>query len=449
LTSFVDSAMVESMEARQVTVAKGLTTLLTASLLAGSSVADERIWTDTQGRKLTAQLLAIESQKARLRLASGKESQVDLEKLSPEDLDYILQWRTQRPKRIIWPEEIDVRDKVTVTTVREDADAKEFVYRTEHFEFHADEKIAGSLIKDFSLAFEATLAAVSALPLNLKPEPPQGYFQIRLFGDRFDYYAAGGLIGSAGVYVPLKRHILVPMDGLNLKRVGSALRKNNSAYDNSTLVHEITHQVMHDWLKHMPTWMVEGMSEYMSSLPYSNGKFRFNESARKNGIKAALTRWEGGRQTSYSILPAETLFSVNSREWNRASGNAAVMNYSSSMLYVYYFMHLAGRGEGEDICTFAEAIDRAKPSVVPYLKEFDTALRGYVEKADAAEKSGGAQVLSDYDIPEILLVPPDAIIFKKGTPHESALARMIGQKDLKQLTEDVIAAFTKDGIRLE
>ncbi|MDA0813503.1 MAG: SHD1 domain-containing protein [Verrucomicrobia bacterium] len=434
------------MEARPVTIAKGLTTLLTASLLAGSSVADERVWTDTQGRKLTAQLLGIESQKARLRLASGKESQVDLEKLSPEDLHYIQQWKAQRPERITWPEEIDVREKVTVTPVREDADAREFVYRTEHFEFHSDEKIAGSLIKDFSLAFEATLAAIAALPLNLKPEPPQGHFQI---GDRFDYYAAGGLIGTAGVYVPLERHILVPMDGLNLKRVGSELRKNNSDYDNSTLIHEITHQVMHDWLKHMPTWMLEGLSEFMSSLPYANGKFRFGESARKNGIRAALTRWEGGRQTSYSILPAETLFSVNSRQWNQTSGNAATMNYSSSMLYVYYFMHLAGRGEGEDIRAFAGAIDQAKPSVAPYLKEFDTALRAYVAKSDAAEKSGGTQIMTEDDIPEILLVPPDAIIFKKGTPHESALARMIGQRDLKQLTEDVIAAFSKDGIRLE
>ena len=125
------------------------------------------------------------------------------------------------------------------------------------------------------------------------------------------------------------------------------------------------------------------------------------------------------------------------------------MNYSSSMLYVYYFMHLAGRGEGEDIRAFAGAIDQAKPSVAPYLKEFDTALRAYVAKSDAAEKSGGTQIMTEDDIPEILLVPPDAIIFKKGTPHESALARMIGQRDLKQLTEDVIAAFSKDGIRLE
>ena len=41
------------------------------------------------------------------------------------------------------------------------------------------------------------------------------------------------------------------------------------------------------------------------------------------------------------------------------------------------------------------------------------------------------------------------IKFKKGSSHEQALARMIGDKPLKQLSEDVIAAFSKDGIRLE
>ncbi|MEZ5325212.1 MAG: SHD1 domain-containing protein [Verrucomicrobiales bacterium] len=437
------------MEARLVTVTKRLTTLLTASVLAGSGVADDRIWTDTQGRKLSAQLLGIESRKAKLRLANGRVSQVELEKLSPDDLEYIETWRSNRPERISWPDEIDVRDDVSVETVKEDSANSEFVYRTKHFEFHSDEKIANSLIKDFSLAFEATFAAVAALPLDLKPEPPQGYFQIRLFGDRFDYYAAGGLLGSAGVYVPLERHILVPMDGLNLKRVGSELRKNNSAYDNSTLIHEITHQVMHDWLKHLPPWMVEGMSEYLSALPYSNGKFRFNESARKNGLKSALARWGGARRTSYPILPAESLFGVNSRQWNQATGNAAVLNYSSSMLYVYYFMHLDGRGEGEGICAFADAVHQAKPSAAPFLKEFEAALRGYVAKIDAAEKSGGTETVTEDDIPEILLVPPDSIIFKKGSPHERALARLIDDRTLNQLSEDVIAAFSKDGIRLE
>lgn len=426
---------------------KTIAPILGAGLLIASGIAEERTWTDTRGRKLSARLVSVEKGHAKLRLTSGKVSRVSLKKLSKADQSYILNWRT---RRIRWPDEVDVRDDVEVVTVRENEDSGEFVYQTKHFEFHSDRKIAGSLIKDFSLTFEATFAAVAALPLRLEPSPPEGHFIIRLFGDRFDYYAAGGMLGTAGVYVPLERHILVPMDGLNLKRVGSELRKNNREYDNSTLIHEITHQVMHDWLKHMPTWMVEGMAEYMSSLPYSNGKFRFNESARKNAIKDGIARWEGGfRQRSHSILPATTLFKVNSREWNRASGEAAVMNYSSSMLYVYYFMHFSGRGEGEDICAFTETVRLAKPLVAPFLEEFNTALKEYVKKADAAEKSDGQLILTEEDVPEILRTPPDAIIFKKGSPHERALAQLIGDRTLSELTEDVISAYESFGIHLE
>ncbi|MGK0189447.1 MAG: hypothetical protein ACI9R3_005264 [Verrucomicrobiales bacterium] len=429
---------------------KSLTRLLGVGILALSAisaVAEERIWTDTIGRKLSAKLLSVEKNVARLRLSTGKVSNVSLLKLSEADRNYVVKWRT---RRIRWPDEVDVSGEVEVATVKEDESNKDFVYTTKHFKFHSDSKIAGSLIKDFSLAFEATFAAVAALPLRLDPKPPEGHFVIRLFGDRFDYYAAGGMLGTAGVYIPLERHILVPMEGLNLKRVGSELRKKNGEYDNSTLIHEITHQVMHDWLKHMPTWMVEGMAEYMSSLPYSNGKFRFSESARKNAIKDGIARWEGGfRQSSHTILPATKLFKVNSREWNQTKGEAAVMNYSSSMLYVYYFMHLAGRGEGEAICAYTEAIRQAKPGVKPYLEEFNGALREYVEKVEAVDASEGKIVLTEEDVPEILRTPPDSIIFKKGSPHERALTRMFRGQTPQELSKAVISAFDEFGIRLQ
>lgn len=414
--------------------------------VAGRAAAQERTWTDVQGRSISARLLGVENERARLRLAGGRVSAVALKELSQPDLDFISSWRSQK---IRWPEEIDVRDEVAVEAMREDPANGEFVYRTQHFEFHSDQKIAGSLIKDFSLAFEATFAAVAALPLQLEPQPPEGHFQIRLFGERFDYYAAGGLLGTAGVYVPLRRHILVPMDSLNLKRVGSELRKNNNAYDNSTLIHEITHQVMHDWLKHLPPWMIEGMAEYMSSLPYSNGKFRFSESARKNGLKAALARWGGGRQNHYRILPATTLFTVDSRKWNNASGADAVAHYSSSMLYVYYLMHLDGTGKGERICAFTRDIKRAKPKVAALLEAYESTLRDFVENVREAGENGNVTPLRQGDIPPILRAPIDTVIYQKDSPHRQALERLLGNRSDEQLTKDVISAFDSYGIRLQ
>lgn len=433
------------MRIANVIVFKRLMALLAAGALVVAAMADDRTWTDLSGRTLSARLLSVENGAAKLRLANGRISSVDIQKLSKTDRDYLRTWRT---RRLDWPDEINVKDDVTVTTVRENANDRSFVYQTRHFEFHSDRKIAASLIKDFALAFEATFAALEALPLQLEPKPPEGHFQIRLFGDRFDYYAAGGILGSAGVYVPMERHILVPMELLGLKRVGSELRKNRGDYDNSTLIHEITHQVMHDWLKHIPIWMVEGMAEYMSSLPYANGKFRFSESARKNGIKAGLVRWSGGqRQSSYPILPASKLFKINSRDWHdRKDG---VNDYASSMLYVYYFMHLEGQGKAKRICTFSDEIKHAKKSVAEFLQKYNDALKTFMAEMKRAEDAGTKSAIQEADVPEILQTAPDEFIFRKEGAHAQALKRLLGDRSLDELTQDVIDAFSKEGIRLQ
>jgi hypothetical protein len=416
-------------------------------ILTGSAIA-ERTWTDVNGRTMKASLVSASADAVDLRLRSGRISTVPFSLLSKPDVAFVKAWKS---KRIAWLDEVDVSDSIDLEVVAEDAPKRNFVYRTKHFEFHSDRKIARSLINDFSLAFEATFAGLNALPLNLELNPPaEGHFQIWLFGDRRDYWREGGPVSTAGVYIPIERRILIPMELLNLKLVGSELRKrSNSSYDNSTLIHEITHQVMHDWLNHLPIWMVEGLAEYMSSVPYANGKFRFAENARNNGLKAALKRWEGGaRQASYFIRPARELFKITSKQWNHAEGNEAVSNYSSSMLFVFYFMHLEGSGRGAKMVEFISDIRASKKEATKYIVEYEAALRQLLASLENAENTGKRDGLLEQGLPRILENSPDTHIYREGSTHRKALEKLIGEGTLDVLHEQVVAAFKANGIRL-
>ena len=43
-------------------------------------------------------------------------------------------------------------------------------------------------------------------------------------------------------------------------------------YKADTLVHELTHQMMHFWLPYLPNWVVEGTAEYTENLPLNAGR---------------------------------------------------------------------------------------------------------------------------------------------------------------------------------
>jgi hypothetical protein len=100
------------------------------------------------------------------------------------------------------------------------------------------------------------------------------------------------------------------------------------------LIHEVTHQVMHEWLPVMPLWLGEGLAEYLSAVPYQNGRFEFKNSVA--GLKESLLedyRISEGREVT--IYRPHELVDLSNAGWSGVS-----MDYLSAMMLTYYFVHL-------------------------------------------------------------------------------------------------------------
>ncbi|MEZ0387387.1 MAG: hypothetical protein ACAI34_09995, partial [Verrucomicrobium sp.] len=108
------------------------------------------------------------------------------------------------------------------------------------------------------------------LPLGIEPTPEKlkTIFTARLFTEKSAYNAAGGITGSAGIYMSGKKSILVPLSSLGVKMVGSRVSLDYADQDQHTLIHEITHQMMNQWLGKLPTWLIEGSAEFVAWADY-------------------------------------------------------------------------------------------------------------------------------------------------------------------------------------
>jgi hypothetical protein len=81
----------------------------------------------------------------------------------------------------------------------------------------------------------------------------------------------GGRTGKCGgVYRSRTETFYAPFESLGLKPYGKGFTKD-ADYRADTLVHELTHQMMHFWLDYHPQWVVEGTAEYTGNLPTQHG----------------------------------------------------------------------------------------------------------------------------------------------------------------------------------
>ncbi len=90
---------------------------------------------------------------------------------------------------------------------------------------------------------------MEALPWGIEPRPPAdlGRYQAKFFATRASYVASGAPENSGGVYFGSDRTFRVPFQSLGLDLRGKTWFKDDN-YRNDTIVHEITHQLMHDYL---------------------------------------------------------------------------------------------------------------------------------------------------------------------------------------------------------
>lgn len=349
--------------------------LLTSGAIA-QTTPSLRSWTSTDGRKIEAAFVGIQGDSVKIRMENGSTFDVPLARLSPEDQTYA---RSQAAAPAAttsaspgtpaasktWPRTLSLPDKPEVVVVKEDAGANEYVYRSPHYEFQCDSKLGANVVREFGRIFESTWMLNCVLPLDLKPQPEKlrEIFLARLFTNKEDYMKEGGIEGSAGIYMSGKKALMVPLQSLGVKMVGSRVSlENNSDDDMATLIHEITHQMMNHWLGKLPTWYVEGAAEYVEMLEYKrNGGFSLIGLQRQLKGYAQRMNWEGGGK-SFTMIDLEELMAIDGRRWAAAlgKGGAATENYGSAGLLTYYFYHLDGNGDAANIIAFLRQVENAK-----------------------------------------------------------------------------------------
>lgn len=403
-----------------------------------------RGWKTIEGQDFEASVVSFDGATVTFRAKNGQRSPLPLTRLSAEDQNYLAEWQKSQPIKVVLPDVVGV-DAASLKTevVSEDERNEKFVYRTPHFEFESQGKFTQSLLREVARNFEATYELLKALPWGIEPKPASGdYFRARLLRTRTVYEAEGGPKNSGGVYMGREKVFLVPFESIGLKTVGKSYAKDDD-FDTSTLVHELTHQMMHFWLRYLPQWVVEGTAEYTGMLPLKVGRFRV--SAAKSGLKDHLDHLQktGGVPEPY---PLEELFPITNERWNEILTSNREMSrrlYFTSYLLVYYFMHLDGEGDGQLFVRYFREVGKARKEVEDYFMA-----------VDEFKKQPGVEVLPDgrYRGPADLKHPePPAILESDAAQDEfqkRTLAILLNGRSEAELMKQIRAAYAKLGIRL-
>ncbi len=464
--------------------------LLSCALFSVETHAQEknplREWTSAQGKKLQASLLSLEGTSVKLRMKNGRELTVQTDQLSQADQDYLVSM--DKAGRAFeagaMPEETRIE-----LPVKAEGGPNEF--KTEHFVFVSEANVGKSFISEAAKVFEGTYQAIKMLPLDLNPRPPGGDVKFRArfmtsesFSEEIsNYVPASSNLRVAGIYLPKRKKIWVPYESIGAVKKGGQMTLKRTA-DTSTLIHEITHQMMHDWLVLTPMWFTEGMAEYIASVPYQNGRFEFRNSTR--GLQERLEKKYKGMPAI--MISPEDLSDPNEME----AWKGEMSDYLSAMLWVHYFVRMDRDGHGEAVAAYLKLMGRAKSDTNAFINEYNEAVKAfeikrkeYNKKIDDYNLAGktfqekgkaynerirkfNQQVADDVSeddrikvgekpvlppAPEKLIVP-DILSAKLGDgpidvfaiANARARPALMSDRDVEDMKEDVVSAFAKIGI---
>lgn len=405
-----------------------------------------RGWKTVEGQPFQAAVVSFDGTTVVLRMANGSRAQAPATKLSAEDQAWLAAWQKKQPIKVVLPDVVGVETaNVKAEVVSEDAAGEKFIYRTQNFEFESQGKFNQTLLREVARNFEATYELLKALPWNIEPKPESGkYFKARLLKNKEAYHAAGGPQNSGGVYKGGEDLFMVPFESIGVKVLGKGYAKDED-FKYHTMVHELTHQMMHAWLRLLPQWIVEGTAEYTGTLPLKTGKFRL--SAAKNGLRDYLGYLKN--ETAQGVpepYPLEKLFPITNAEWNailESDPRSSHRLYFTSYLLVYYFMHLDGKGDGQLFARYFREVGEAKNAV----EKFRDAVEEFKKLPGVVVQVGGSYSwpgnMKHPEKPAVIATPEALAEFQKKT-----LAILLDGRSEAELMKQIRSAYAKLGIRL-
>ena len=486
-------------------------TLALLSLLLGShAMSEPRAWTNAQGKQVQAEFGGLKEGSVTLIMAGGQTAAVALTSLSAEDQAWVRQNAAKAvavtsvppadAPRVPWDKRrmpTEVKEPMFYMNIKVVKEAPgECIYESGHFQFKTSAKLGAILMKDVCRAFESTYELVRMMPWGIVPRPEEGRqkFQAELYATREQYLASGAPPWSGGVYVRNEKVFRMPFNELGISNTVGA----NGAYyrkgevNNDTITHEITHQMMHEYLPYMPVWLIEGLAEYTSNLTYKGGMFSVSEDgtsflarqpgSRNRGLMSAMRykpAWIGvkelwGYTTDISTRNEITSYKLSDRGNARAPMRSQppamedlANRYHSSHILAYFFVHENGGKHlmqyfdalheekkkwpvfWEQVKTYNEELKKLRPAYDAYRQ----AMRDFMQQPGVQDLGGGR-----FSYPKSLTPPapppdppqdpeppdntdPDAVCVKH-------LKILLNDRSLEQLDQEVRAMFVKSGFSL-
>jgi hypothetical protein len=246
------------------------------------------------------------------------------------------------------------------------------------------------------------------------------------------------------MYSSRQQLFLVPFESIGVKLVGKAYAKDEN-FETHTMVHELTHQMMHFWLDYLPQWVVEGTAEYTGTLPLHTGQFRV--SAAKNGLRDYLAflknRTMNGVPEPY---PLEQLFPITNEQWNKVledDPRASHRLYFTSFLLVYYFMHLDGKGDGQLFARYFREVGEVRKSVEDYYKAMEDFKK---QPGVTVNPNGSFTYRRDMTLPQ----PPEVLKSAEARAEfqKKTLQILLDGRSEADLMKQIRTGYSHLGIRL-
>lgn len=455
-----------------------------------------REWSDSTGRKLSAALRGYDAGSVIFQTGDGKETRVPLSRLSKEsqlDVVFGIAGLTNGAVQILggsapapgdggaaptagvpgsdtaepvfsatWPSSLLAPDGLTQARYLEkESKPGSHLYRSRRFQYqvHSELPLSPQVMQDVARVFEGTYLLLGQSPFGMQATPVDGFFRAELFNEMFHYHRASGPVGSAGVYLTKEKKFMVPFESLGVKlNAGKNAYIRDRDFEVKTLVHELTHMMMHDVIQLIPKWLIEGSAEYVECIPYKYGTFT------PGGIHGSVRRYNETRFRRSMIGPVtveiEPLLAPPAPRPRPASGAVPVRTevmpvpevgfYHTSLLLTYYFMHLDGDKRGTRLLNFLNAVRAEKKR----WDSFEREIKGYEVAMEAFFKKPGVQKLDNgrFQYPSHL-TPPEApkppseeyLDERRGWLHINLL---LDGRTPAQAAAEAEAALMKAGLRV-
>ena len=231
------------------------------------------------------------------------------------------------------------------------------VYESSHYRFITTDKVEMLKQERAAVLFEATYKLVMAMPINASAHylAAGDKLPVYLFATYEAYYRAGGRKGTAGLYHPRKKAVLVPLPAFDVKWDGRKWLPSR-AESNSLLAHEMTHQLCSG--PSFSSWYIEGGAEYVAALRYTHGVYHLDNSRQRvfDYVREREGLDDGSGRRLGSRIPLRSLESFMRLPYVKFSGRDANKNYAVALLLTYYFYHHDGRKDGARIKAYIKAV---------------------------------------------------------------------------------------------